>query len=377
MAVIAMTREIGSLGTNVAAGLASRLGLNVIGSECVVERVTLRLGIKPNRVLRFVEGRASLLDRWKIDRRKLFHYAAEELLHLVQQNNIVITGWGAATLLRDLRGVLSVRICAPISFRLRVLMERLGTTDAAAVRARIERDHAARARMMRAYFDVEEEDAHLYHIVLNTERLSIEACVKTVADLAESRRFRHSAATCSALADKLLEARINSAFAEHISASMAPLGVEVLVANGKVTLAGMSCSGRLRKAAEDIAQQIAGSVQIDNRIISVPSHGRPVLSGGLGVSDASCRVLPTRTASADMSSTNCDRSVRRAGFCRGQDDCVPLYRLENPFRNRSAKIYFKPVRDSTNIPRADFGALIAVNIGKWGKVVQTAKVKAD
>jgi hypothetical protein len=126
MAVIAMTREIGSLGTNVAAGLASRLGLNVIGSERVVERVTLRLGIKPDTVLRFVEGRASLLDRWKIDRRKLFHYAVEELLHLVQQNNVLITGWGAATLLRDLRGVLSVRICAPMSFRLRVLMERLG-----------------------------------------------------------------------------------------------------------------------------------------------------------------------------------------------------------------------------------------------------------
>jgi cytidylate kinase len=224
MAVIAMTREIGSLGTNVAAGLAARLGLKVIGSERVVDSVTLRLGTTPGTVLRCVEGRASLLDRWKIDRRKLFHYAAEELLHLAQQINVLITGWGAATLLRDLPGVVSVRICAPISFRLRVLMERLGTKDAAAVRARIERDHAARARTMRAYFDVEEEDAHLYHLVLNTERLSIEACVKTVADLAESRRFGDSAATRSALADKLVEARISSAFAEHISPSMAPLG---------------------------------------------------------------------------------------------------------------------------------------------------------
>ena len=31
---------------------------------------------------------------------------------------------------------------------------------------------------MRAYFNIEREDARLYHIVLNTERLSIEACVK-------------------------------------------------------------------------------------------------------------------------------------------------------------------------------------------------------
>src|ERR1700747_2849268 len=80
------------------------------------------------------------------------------------------------------------------------------------------------------------ETPRLYHIVLNTERLSIEACVKAVCDLAESPRFRDRATTRSMLANKLLEAKIGSAFAEQIGASMAPLGVSVSVANGKVTL---------------------------------------------------------------------------------------------------------------------------------------------
>ena len=36
MTVIAMTREIGSLGTDVAAGVAAELGLEIINSEIVV-----------------------------------------------------------------------------------------------------------------------------------------------------------------------------------------------------------------------------------------------------------------------------------------------------------------------------------------------------
>jgi len=54
---------------------------------------------------------------------------------------------------------------------------------------------------------------------------------------------------------------------------MAPLGVSVSVTNGKVTLAGTTCSGRVRARAEKIAHASAGVLQIDNRIVSVPTRG--------------------------------------------------------------------------------------------------------
>jgi osmotically-inducible protein OsmY len=69
------------------------------------------------------------------------------------------------------------------------------------------------------------------------------------------------------------EAKISSALVEHISVAMAPLGVSVSVANGRVTLAGTTCSGSLRKQAEKIAHASAGMLQIDNRIVSVPTRG--------------------------------------------------------------------------------------------------------
>jgi cytidylate kinase len=273
MTVIAMTREIGCLGTEVAAGVAKRLGLEIVRSEVAANNVALRLGVAESAVTRYLDGSASLLERWQIDRRKLFHYAAEEILGLAQRGNVLIKGWGAATLLRDVPQVISVRVCAPMEFRVRVMMERLGRNDADSLRKKIERFDAARARTLRAYFNVEQEDTRLYHIVLNTERLSVDACVNAVCKLAEGPRFRDTFTSRSALANKLLEAKISSALVEHISVAMAPLGVSVSVANGKVTLAGTTCSGSLRKRAEKITHAVAGVFQIDNRIISVPTRG--------------------------------------------------------------------------------------------------------
>jgi cytidylate kinase len=274
MTVIAMTREIGSGGMEVAAGVAARLGLKIVRSEIVADSIAQRIGIEPSAFLRCIEGSASLIERWRINRRKLVHYTAEEILRVAKQGNVLIKGWGAATLLRDLPQVISVRVCAPMEFRVRVLMERLGSADAKAIREEIERHDAGRGRTMTIYFNVEHEDARLYHIVLNTERLSIAACINTIVQLAESPRFGGPLTVRSALADKLLETMIGSAMAEEISPTMAPLGVSVSVTNGRITLRGITSSGALRGKAETIARTVAGAFPIDNRIVSVPSHGR-------------------------------------------------------------------------------------------------------
>jgi len=273
MTVIAMTREIGCLGNEVAARAAKRLSLEIVRSEVAASNVARRLGVSESSVTHYLDGSASLLERWQIDRRKLFHYASEEILGLAQRGNVLIKGWGAATMLRDVPQVINVRVCAPMDFRVRIMMERQGRNNAATVREEIERFDAARARTLRAYFKVDQEDARLYHIVLNTERLSVDACVDAVCRLAEDSRFRETFTSRSAFANKLLEAKISSALVEHISDAMAPLGVSVSVANGRVTLAGTTCSGSLRKLAEKITQAVPGVFQIDNRILSVPTRG--------------------------------------------------------------------------------------------------------
>jgi cytidylate kinase len=274
MTVIAMTREVGSLGTEVAAGLADELRLKIIHSEIVANPVAQRLGVEQGAIMRFVEGGASILERWLIDRRKLSRYTSEEILRLAQQGNVLIRGWGAAASLRDIPQVISVRICAPMAFRVRVMMKRLGTEDADAVRQEIERYDAAHARAMRAFCDELREESLPYHIVLNTERMPVDACVKAVCQLAKHPRFQDGATIRAALANRLMETKISSALSEHISFGMAPAGLTVSAANGSIVLSGMTSNGGLRKRAEQLARTIEGVLNIDNRIVSVPSRGR-------------------------------------------------------------------------------------------------------
>jgi cytidylate kinase len=272
MTVIAMTRQLGCLGSEVASGIAGRLGLQIVHSEIVANHVAERLGVGEGAVLRYVDGSASLLERWAINKRKLSRYTAEEILRIAQQGNVLIRGWGAATLLRDMPQVISVLVCASMDFRIRVMMER-GAKDADAARAEVERFDAVHARTMRASFNVEQEDALLYHMVLNTERLAVDVCVNAVCQLADHPRFRDRATTRTALADKLLEAKVNSALTEEIGIGIAPTGVRVSAADGRVTLIGTSSSGALRGWAEKVAHRVAGVHQVDNRIVSVPSRG--------------------------------------------------------------------------------------------------------
>jgi osmotically-inducible protein OsmY len=84
--------------------------------------------------------------------------------------------------------------------------------------------------------------------------------------------------TKAALADKLVEAQINSALIEHISRTDAPVGITVSVADGKVTLAGTSANGSVHNRAGEVARGIAGVREIDNRITSVASYGGGLLS---------------------------------------------------------------------------------------------------
>jgi hypothetical protein len=91
MTVIAMTREIGSHGSEVAAGVAAELGLKIINSEIVVPHIAGSLGLEHSSVQRYVDGKATLFDRWQIDTRKLSQHTLDHILDLALKDN-VLTG---------------------------------------------------------------------------------------------------------------------------------------------------------------------------------------------------------------------------------------------------------------------------------------------
>jgi cytidylate kinase len=128
MTIIAMTREMGSLGKDVAEGLARELGLRLMYHE-VIDGVSEKMHLSQNVITRFLQGKEGLLEGLRVDREALSLYTAEEVLDTALHGNLMIRGWGATCLLRPVSHVVCVRVCAPLELRTRRIMERIGIDD--------------------------------------------------------------------------------------------------------------------------------------------------------------------------------------------------------------------------------------------------------
>lgn len=266
MVVIAMTREMGTLGKDVAQGIADLLDLKVIHHELIEHDIAERLGVQESAVHRYLEGDASLIERWRIDKNKLSRYSAVEILQLAQGGNVVIRGWGATALLRDIPNVLRVRVCAPMAFRERVMMERLGVKEPAVARREIERSDAAHARVMQGAFGLDWKDPLLYHIVLNTESIPVATCVRTLRLLTDDPAFQATAEARAALADRLLEWRVRDKLAEHNASASAVATIEATTSNGKVTLKGTCVDASLTTTIVGLVRGIEGVKEVESNI---------------------------------------------------------------------------------------------------------------
>lgn len=269
MPVIAMTREIATRGSEVAAGLAARLGLTVIHPELVEHEIAERSGMPENTVHRFLEGEASLWDRWKLDRLRVSQYTAQEILELAARGNILIRGWSAASLLRFIPHVVCVRICAPMSFREGILMERLGTGNVAAARHEILQSDAAHNGAMQTSIGADWKDPSLYAMVLNTARIPVEDCVEQIARLTERPPFLETVDSRAVLMDELILARIRCAMDKRFGPKSLQNGFEVNVFGGKVLLSGASTDEHMIVDALRLLQGIEGVKGVECRVAHV------------------------------------------------------------------------------------------------------------
>ena len=129
MPIIAMTREMGSLGKDVAAAVSVRLGKPVVHHE-MIDQLANKMRLRKSHVIRFLDGKANIWERLTTDQTSLSIYTADETLALAESDNVaVIRGWGSAHLLRPIQHVICVRVCAPMKVRVERMMERLNTDN--------------------------------------------------------------------------------------------------------------------------------------------------------------------------------------------------------------------------------------------------------
>lgn len=266
MAVIAMTREMATRGRDVAAGLAERLGLTIVHHELVSQDIAGRSGLTESEVHRFLEGEATMLERWRIDPARMSRYTAEQILHLAAKGNVLIRGWGATYLLRHVPHVVCVRICAPMDMREDVLMKRVGIATRAEAAREIIRNDTAHNGTMQRLFGIDWTDPALYALTLNTARVPIAACVDHIARLVESPAFAETEASRAALSDGLIAARLATIVEQRFGSPPEKLGLKADVQAGRIILSGALIDERLIADAIRLMHTIEGVTSVESRI---------------------------------------------------------------------------------------------------------------
>jgi len=268
MAVIAMTREMGTLGKDVVAGLAERLGLEVIQHGLVERNIAETSGLPENKVHRFLEGEASLLERWRMDRRRMRCCTEQEIFELAAKGNVLIRGWGSVYLLRSVPHAFSVRVCAPMEFREAVVMQRLGLKDRAAARREIERDDAAHNGAMQGMFGIDWTDPAHYTIVLNTARVPVQECVDCIVRLVQSPAFAETEESKAELKNQLISARVRSTLERHFGGDAGAL-IKTEVKAGQVILTGHMVDAHYIAEAVRLVRAIEGVTGVESRIVPI------------------------------------------------------------------------------------------------------------
>ena len=258
MPIIAITREMGSLGKDVARGLGEALGLPVLYHE-VIDHLADRLRVRKSHVIRLLDGSAGLLERLTADKTSLALYTADEVYGLAasctDKGGAIIRGWGATQLLRDIPHAVCVRVCAPFELRKTRMMERLASDDGERVAEEIRANDEAHSAIMRRHFGVQWTEPEHYDVVLNTKRVSVDGCVSEVLTLARSPQFEETERSRARLADLALAARVRAALRRAPETREAR--VQVSSAGGRITLSGASSTDEMLAFVE-VASAVPG-----------------------------------------------------------------------------------------------------------------------
>jgi cytidylate kinase len=207
MAVVTITRQYGSGGSQVARGVAERLGWTVIDNEFVGE-VARRAGLPPDEVAAREERPPSLIERLgqtlaasapeifapaapsdAPDEDALVRITERVITEAVAHGHSVLVGHGAQAFLgapHDAATSLHAYVVAPRDVRVRTIMERLSLADHEAAR-KVDEVDRARERYLERYYRRHRDDAATYHVVVNTAWLGFDGAADLIADLARRR----------------------------------------------------------------------------------------------------------------------------------------------------------------------------------------------
>ena len=214
--VLAISRQFASGGAYIGKAVAQRLGLRYTDREILAQAA--RASGVSEAELEDREERA--VGLWKLafrqfsmgppeapfvapplptlHERDLFTLESRIIGEIASHYDAVIVGRGGFYVLRNHPGLLSVRVHAPLQWRVRRAMEAYGFPSEAAAVDAIQRSDKQRDKFVRTFTGRDWDEASAHHLCLDTGAIGLELAAELVTTLVASRlKARETAATAT------------------------------------------------------------------------------------------------------------------------------------------------------------------------------------
>jgi cytidylate kinase len=276
MSIVAISETAGSLGNEIGRRLAETLGWSFADRE-IIAKAAERYGADIADIRHGVEEKPSLWERITDSQHRYQIFVEATVFDLASQDNVVLAGLASTLVLREVRHALRVRINASERERASRLLQQEGLTPEAAldVVRQSDRERAARVKFL---YHVDVDDALLYDLVLNTDRMTVERGVKLLREALEDERFQPTEAARRDLADRNTMTQARALFLAN--PVLADAALSVFCRQGQVSVAGIVWSADARRTAEEALLSLPGVTAVTNEIAVAPARrGRPARDG--------------------------------------------------------------------------------------------------
>jgi len=170
MSAITISRQLGSLGEEVAQKVAQQLDYRIVSRD-LSNLAATRCG-SPVSALEIIDELGLLNLHPTAKDRRLFITAIREVMEeLADCGNIIIVGRAGQIILGKRSDVLHCRVNAPENLRAERVSHQLNIPHSAAL-AQVRASDRSRRDYLRRYYHVLWENPELYDLILNTARLS-------------------------------------------------------------------------------------------------------------------------------------------------------------------------------------------------------------
>ncbi|MDR2418064.1 MAG: cytidylate kinase-like family protein [Treponema sp.] len=178
MAIITISRELAALGDETAHELADVLKYRFIDKRLLEERIK-SYGVADQKLQKYDERKLSFLTSLSQDHDDYLHYLKTAVLAEVGSGSSIIIGRGANVMFKNIPGVLSVFLVAPMEIRIKRVKSYFHCDDRRS-RQIIEQSDKDREGFHHYFFDMEWRYSGNYHLTLNTGHLHPVVCAEII-----------------------------------------------------------------------------------------------------------------------------------------------------------------------------------------------------